>query len=115
VKILAELACHWRNKIIHSSASNTKLANGKIGRIRQLRDLIYEFYCHFDVNIALENYDDKNITLKDTSTLITILIKAARQIDEFFFNEFSFMTSMGNIKDSLKDNDCLVRIMKQQE
>lgn len=115
VKILAELACHWRNKIVHSSASNAKLANGKIGRIRQLRDFIYDNYCHFDVNVALENYDDKKITLKDSSTLITILIKAARQIDEFFFNEFSFTKSLSSIKEALKDNDCLFQIMKQQE
>ena len=115
VKILAEFACHWRNKIVHSSASKAKLSNDKIGRIRQLRDYIYENYSHFDINFAFENYDAKRITLKDSSTLITILIKAARQIDEFFFTEFSFESSIKTIKEKLKDNDCLEKIMKQQE
>lgn len=115
MKILAELACHWRNKIVHSSSSNAKLDNGKIGRIRQLRDHVYENYHHFDINIGLENYDNKKITLKDSSTLITILIKAARKIDEFFFEEFSFEKSVMTIKDSLKENEILLGIKKQQE
>lgn len=115
MKILAELACHWRNKIVHSSSSNAKLDNGKIGRIRQLRDHVYENYHHFDINLALENYDNKKITLKDSSTLITILIKAARKIDEFFFAEFSLEKSVMTIKESLKDNEILLGIKKQQE
>lgn len=115
VKILAELACHWRNKIVHSNASNAKLENGKIGRIRQLRDNVYEKYHHFDINIALENYDNKKITLKDSSTLITILIIAARQIDEFFFDEFSFEASIKTIKESLKENEIFSEIIKLQE
>lgn len=114
-KILAELACHWRNKIVHSSSSNAKLDNGKIGRIRQLTDYVYENYHHFDINIALENYDKKRITLKDSSTLITILIIAAKIIDEFFFDEFSFEKSVTTIKESLKDTEILSEIRKQQE
>ncbi len=115
VKILAELACHWRNKIVHLSASNAKLANDKIGRIRQLRDYIYANYYHFDINIALDNYDNKRITLKDSSTLITIIIKAARQIDKFFFSEFSFESSIMTISEKLKSNECLEQILKYQE
>lgn len=60
VKILAEFACHWRNKIVHSSASKAKLANDKIGRLRQLRDYVYDNYYHFDINIALDNYNTLN-------------------------------------------------------
>lgn len=115
MKILAELACHWRNIIVHSGSSNAKLDNGKIGRIRKLRDNIYVNYYHFDINIGLENYDKKKITLKDSSTLITILIKAARKIDEFFFNEFSFEKSVLTIKESFMNNEILLRIKKQQE
>jgi len=115
VKILAVLACHWRNKIVHSSSSNVKLDNGKIGRIRQLRDFVYENYHHFDINIALENYDNKKITLKDSSTLITILIIAARKIDEFFFDKFSYEKSVTTIKESLNDNENLSEIRKQQD
>ncbi len=115
VKILAEFACHWRNKIVHSSASKAKLANDKIGKIRQLRDYIYNNYHHFDINIALENYENKRITLKDVSTLITILIKAARQIDEFFFREFNFNKSIKTIGENLKTKECLENVFKQQE
>ena len=115
MKILSELACHWRNKIVHSSASKAKLSSNKIDRIRNLRDYIYENYHHFDINIALDNYRDKKITLKDSSTLITILIKSARLIDEFFFTEFSFETSKEDFKKSLKNNDDFNKIVKQQD
>jgi hypothetical protein len=74
IKILSELACHWRNKIVHSSASKAKLSSNKIDRIKQLRDKIYENYHHFDVNTALINYKDKKITLKDSSVLRILLI-----------------------------------------
>ncbi len=115
MKILSELACHWRNKIVHASASKAKLANNKVGRLRQLKDYIYENYHHFDINLALENYENKRITLKDSSTLITILIKSARLVDEFFFEEFSVKKSIETIKDNLNKQLVLNKIIKQQE
>lgn len=113
--ILSELSCHWRNKIVHAKASQAKLANDKIGTLRKEKDFIYQNYCHFDVTKALENYDSKKITLKDASTLITILIKSARLIDEFFFKEFSFENSSETITNTLFETDDLLRICKQED
>jgi len=115
MKILSELACHWRNKIVHASASKAKLANEKIGRLRQLKDYVYENYHHFDINLALENYENKRITLKDSSTLITILIKSVRLIDGFFFEEFSLTKSINTIKSNLYRQLDFIIIMKQQD
>lgn len=115
LKILSELACHWRNKIVHASASRAKLANEKIGRLRQLKDYIFDNYCHFDISVALDNYENKRITLKDASTLITILIKSARLIDEFFFAEFSLEKSKDKITDFLHEQESFKKIIKQQD
>jgi hypothetical protein len=114
MKILAELACHWRNKIVHDGASKAKLSNEKIGILRKLKDCIYENYYHFDINVALENYENKRITLKDASTLITILIKTSKLIDEFFFTEFSLEISMGLIIKKLNEQENFKIIVKQQ-
>ena len=113
--ILSELACHWRNKIVHASASKAKLANEKIGRIRQLKESVYENYYHFDTDLALVNYESKKITLKDSSTLITILIKSARLIDEFFFKEFSLVKSLDTITTALYEKDDFIKITNQQD
>lgn len=113
--ILSELACHWRNKIVHASASQAKLAPEKIGKLRQLEETIYDNYCHFKVLTALENYDDKRITLKDSSTLITILIKSARLIDEFFFHEFSLEKGLETITKTLLNKEDFVKIIKQEK
>ena len=113
--LLSELSCHWRNKIVHAKASQAKLANDRIGLLRKEKESIYQNYCHFDVTKALENYDNKKITLKDASTLITILIKSARLIDEFFFQEFSFENSAETITNNLLKTDDLLRISKQED
>jgi len=112
--ILSELACHWRNKIVHAGASRAKLANEKIGKLRQLKDFVFENYNHFDIEIALDNYEKKKITLKDSSTLITILIKSSRLIDEFFFKEFSLAKSLDTIINKLTEKEDFNEIMKQQ-
>jgi hypothetical protein len=83
--ILAELLCHWRNKVVHAKSSNASLSSNKKDSLSLSKNCIYETFHHFDVSIALDNFNKNRITLKDVSTLITIVIKCARQVDEYYF------------------------------
>lgn len=114
IKILAELTCLWRNRIVHLETSNSKLNNSKIGQLKSKKDFIYQNYHHFDVDIALDNYNNKKITLKDSSTLITILIIAARKIDKFLFNEFSLQKDYNRMLEILEKNEIFGNILNQQ-
>jgi len=83
--ILCELLSHWRNRIVHLSISNAELSSNKKEILKNEKDDIYSNFHHFDILIALENFDNKKITLKDVSTLITIAIKCARLVDDYYF------------------------------
>ena len=87
--ILAELICHWRNKIVHESTSNAGLSSNKRDKLLESKKEIYESFHHFDVSIALNNFNTKKITLKDVSTLTTMVIKCCREVDELFFKGIS--------------------------
>ncbi len=82
--ILVELLCHWRNRIVHLNISNAGLSSNKKDSLKKERDNIYSNFHHFDIYEALDNFENKKITLKDTSTLITIAIKSVRLVDEYF-------------------------------
>jgi len=82
---LSELLCHWRNRIVHASSSNASLSSKKRQQLLLARDSIYGSFHHFDTATALSNFDKKLITLKDVSTLTTIVIKCCRAVDEHFF------------------------------
>jgi len=84
--ILAELACHWRNKIVHLN-SNSDLSNKKKGILKKKKEFIYNNVHHFDVDLALVNFAKNTITLKDASTLITVVLKCAETVDKFFIDE----------------------------
>jgi len=113
--ILSELACHWRNKIVHSNASRAKLSSNKIDKLKKMKEYIYDNYHHFDIDLALKNYEEKKITLKDSSTLITFLIKSARLIDEFFFRELSLDNSSSKLVYNIYEKSDFIRIFKQQD
>jgi hypothetical protein len=87
--ILSELICHWRNKIIHASTSNANLSSNKRDILSTKKDEIYDSFHHFDISIAMSNYTSKKITLKDVSTLTTIVIKCCRAVDEYYFEGLS--------------------------
>ena len=87
--ILAELICHWRNKIVHASTSNATLSSNKRDILITKKDEIYDSLHHFDTSIAISNYNSKKITLKDVSTLTTIVIKCCRAVDEYYFDGLS--------------------------
>lgn len=85
MSILCELLSHWRNRIVHLNISNAGLSSKKKDVLINNRDDLFLNFHHFDVLMALENFDNKRITLKDVSTLITIAIKSARLVDNYYF------------------------------
>lgn len=87
--ILTELLCHWRNRVVHAKASNAKLSKASIKHLKEQAQIIYESYHHFEVNEALTNFDRGKFTLKDVSTLVTVLIKSVRMVDKFYVEQAS--------------------------
>lgn len=109
--ILSELLCHWRNKIVHLS-SNANLTKNKVRTLLKKKDEIYKNVHHFDVEIALDNYKQNQITLKDSSTLITMVLKCAEKIDNFFIEELSKIPSSELLAKFLEDQN-FKRMYKQ--
>ena len=111
--ILAELLCHWRNKIVHLNANPT-LEKGKICLLISKKQYIYDNLHHFDVERALENFKENAVTLKDSSTLITIALQAAEKIDNFFFDEIKKMNKE-EIFEKIKEHPDFKRISHQND
>ena len=82
--ILVELLCHWRNKVVHANSSNANISSSSRQYLHSKETEIYDNYHHFSVSIALDNFNKNKFTLKDVTTLFTIVIKCARKIDETF-------------------------------
>lgn len=82
--ILIELLCHWRNKIIHAGSSNANISSSSKQYLLSVEANIYNNFHHFSVSTALDNFNNNKFTLKDVTSLITILIKCTRKIDEEF-------------------------------
>lgn len=76
------LLIHWRNRIIHHH-SKAKLTKKQIEILAENKESIKQEHANIDIEKTIENFNNKRITLKDISTLITITIKYVRQIDEF--------------------------------
>lgn len=102
--IFAELIFNWRNKIIHLN-SKAKLSKEKIKNLIKNKDGIKEKLCNFDIKIALENLESDKITIKDTSTLITILLRCAAKVDEHFIKNFSNLKTEEIFSIFKKDNN----------
>ncbi|ETN96872.1 hypothetical protein [Zhouia amylolytica] len=113
--ILCELLCHWRNRIVHMNISNASISSKKRDYLTEKRDAIYNKYNHFDIEQALDNFDNKRITLKDASTLITIVIKCARAIDKHFFQGISVDVSPNELIDAFKTDKSFHIIYKQAD
>ncbi len=90
--ILAELLCHWRNKVVHASSSNASISNSSKQYLLEHRDRIYTDYHHFDVQEALSNFDNAKFTLKDVSTLITMVIKCVTTVDDYFVHQAALIS-----------------------
>lgn len=112
--ILCELLSHWRNRIVHLNTSNASISSSKRNHLIEERNNIYDNFYHFDIIEALTHYDKKKITLKDTSTLITISIKSARLVDEYFFKGVS-KKEIENIEIELLKDKSFQKIIAQNE
>lgn len=112
--ILTELLCHWRNKVVHAKASNAKLSKASLSYLADNSSKIYENYHHFDVKEALENFDTGKYTLKDVSTLITMVIKSVRAIDKLFIQQASSIPATDILTHLLK-NDQFGQFMKHAD
>ncbi len=112
--ILTELLCHWRNKVVHASSSNACISKSSKQYLRERSQQIFDDLHHFDVNIALDNFENKKFTLKDVTTLITMLIKCARAVDSYFISTAKSLSD-ASIYEALLSNDSFQTIVKQSE
>lgn len=110
--IFCELLCHWRNRIVHLSISNADLSNKKKQILIENATDIYAKFHHFDIEQALTNFKNKKITLKDTSTLITIAIKCMRTVDEHFQKGISNI-ELSKLKNYILEDKNFITIYNQ--
>lgn len=82
--IFAELLCHWRNRVVHANSSSAFISRADSSYLLLKKEEIYESYHHFDVEIALENYNIGKTTLKDVTTLTTFVINCVRAVDDYY-------------------------------
>lgn len=75
------LMIHWRNKFVHlSSRADLKHHQKKI--LEESRERIKENHAAIDIGETLEHFKTNDVTLKDASTLISVAIRFARNVDE---------------------------------
>ncbi|MBD5313525.1 MAG: hypothetical protein HDS06_04805 [Bacteroides sp.] len=91
--VLSMLLCHWRNRIVHGMSSNARLSKSQIEFLTKNNDEMYKSLHHFSPIRALENFDNNKVTLKDVSTLSTIVIKCCKVVDTHYLNGISSMES----------------------
>ena len=78
--VFIKLSMYWRNKIIHKS-SNNKLTSEEIAILRKNNPITEGLQKHnYSVDITLQNFDDDKVTLKDASTLSTLIIRSAEYV-----------------------------------
>lgn len=109
--ILTELLCHWRNKVVHAKASNAKLSKASMVYLKEKAQEIYDNYHRFDVKEALLNYDSGKFTLKDVSTLVTMVIKSVRAVDKVYIEQASSL-SADDLYAYLSKNEQFVQFVK---
>lgn len=111
--ILTELFCHWRNRVVHSGTSKATLSSTKRQKLLANQQLIYNNFHHFDVGIALKNFDTGKITLKDVSTMSTIVIKCCREIDNYFFLGAKNKLDISSLKNNLINDSTFIKFYNQ--
>ncbi|OLF53078.1 hypothetical protein BTN82_19265 [Pseudomonas chlororaphis] len=84
--ILTELSCHWRNKIVHAQ-STANISSTATDFLKSRKTEIYNNLHHLDVNQLLADFKTDKLTLKDGTTLITLLIKCARAVDLHYYDQ----------------------------
>lgn len=112
--ILTELLCHWRNKVVHANTSNACISKSSKQYLAEKSQKIFDDFHHFDVNLALDNFENNKFTLKDVTTLITMLIKCARAVDAYFISIVRSQSD-ASIYEAMLNIDSFQSIVKQQE
>lgn len=77
----ALLLAHWRNRIVHSSSSKAKLSFHERKLLLQNETEISDKYKSLSIERMLCHFEEGRPTLKDVSSLISMSINLARQLD----------------------------------
>jgi hypothetical protein len=110
-RVLVELLCHWRNRIVHASTSKASLSSSDRQFLLSRTNYFYNGFHHFDVDKAVKDFEVDKVTLKEATTLITLLIKCVRKIDEFYLDEIGRIDII-QFKEKLESNDDFLKIKK---
>lgn len=80
---LLELLAKWRNATIHSDDRNLSLSVASREVLTKSKQLLYEKYSHFDIDLALDNFNKKKLPVaKEITSLIAAAQNLFRSIDE---------------------------------
>lgn len=109
--ILAELMCHWRNKIVHAK-SNAQISSKDRQFLQGKAQEIHDNYYHFDVNKAIEDFRADKVTLKEVTTLTTFLLKCCTAIDAYYLSLVQG-TSQTDVIGILSQEKVFVSLTKQ--
>lgn len=74
------LLVRWRNRVVHNAKVGLAPLQRKI--LLENEEFIKERHAGIDIQKSLENFDSRQITLKDFTTLIAITIRYVRGLDE---------------------------------
>lgn len=110
--ILVELLCHWRNRIVHASSSSATISAGDRKYLQSVSKSFYNSFHHFDIEKTVSDYEADNVTLKEATTLITLLIKCCRKMDTYFLNQLDDV-DVELFRNLLEQDERFTRIVKQ--
>lgn len=113
--ILVEFLGHWRNRVVHSYTSNARLSSNKKRDVKNLREKIKSELNSFDIDEALDNFENNKKTLKDVSTLTTVTIKCARVVEDYYISMLPDKTNIDLYIELLKKDENFYKICKQEK
>jgi len=75
------LMANWRNKIVHPSSSKATISKLQIQIFENSSLIIFEKYAGLKTKKLIEDFEKNKPTLKDITSLISMTINLARQLD----------------------------------
>lgn len=79
----AELFSRWRNAVVHQADRSNRLSPESKAVLVSAKSHFHEKYSHMDIQLALENFEGKNVPVaKEVTTLIAIMVNGCRRLDE---------------------------------
>lgn len=79
----AELFSRWRNAVVHQADRSNRLSPESKAALVNAKSHFYEKYSHIDIELALKNFESKNVPVaKEVTTLIAIMVNGCRLLDE---------------------------------